>query len=191
MALAVGPQHPSRCWVFFSLREHCRGAHFVGPFNAIMPSVPPRPPPSRRWGWEVVVLRAYCGRERWDSWGELRCCLLSPSAAEPLRTMAGNVLRLRVAPASPPAGALSGWGRCFARAALFGADKLRKPGRRMEGSVKSLEPRTAGLRSGSHGMAVGRRSWKAPCSPRQRRAELGVGSSWMRGWLQASSSLIQ
>lgn len=90
----------------------------------------------------------YCGQELWDSSGELRCCLLSPSAVEPLQTMAGNMLRLRVAPASPPAGALSGWGRCFARAALFGADKLRKPGRRMEGSVKSLEPRAARLRSG-------------------------------------------
>lgn len=125
-----------------------RGSFSLALFNAVVPSVPPCSPPSRARGWEVVVLRAYCDRERWDSSGELCCCLLSPSAAEPLRTMAGNVLRLRVAPASPPAGALSAWGRCFARAALFGADKLRKPECRMEGSVKSVEPGAAGLCSG-------------------------------------------
>lgn len=133
---------------FFFLKEHFRGAHFVGPFNTIMPSVLPHSPLSRSRGWEVVVLRAYCGWEHWDSWGKLCCCLLSLSMVEPLQTMAGNVFRLCVAPASLPAGALSGWGRCFARAALFGADKLRKPGCRMEGSVKSLEPGAAELRSG-------------------------------------------
>lgn len=96
--------------------------------------------------------------------------------------MAGSALRLRVAAASPPAGALSAWGRCFARAALFGADKLRKPGRRMEGSVQSLELRAAALcgqfpRGGDPG--------KCPAAPGS------AGMSWIRGWLRASSSLIQ
>lgn len=50
-------------------------------------------------------------------------------------------------PGRPARRALSAGGRRFAGAALFGADKLRKPGRRMEGSVKSLEPRAPGLRS--------------------------------------------
>lgn len=64
---------------------------------------------------------------------------------------------------------------------MFGADKLRKPGRRMEGSVKSLEPRAAGLRSWFPRHGCGTAILESALSKR-RGAGLGVGLGWVWGW---------
>lgn len=70
---------------------------------------------------------------------------------------------------------------------MFGADKLRKAGRRMEGSVRNLGPGAEGLstgfpRPGSGGMIL-ESSWKAPGSSREHgmgREDAGrdAGLAW-------------
>lgn len=49
------------------------------------------------------------------------------------------------------------------------------PGAEWKEVSKAPSLRLRGCAKGSHGTAAGWRSWKAPCSPQQRRAELGFG----------------
>lgn len=132
----------------FLIWECFRGAHSTALLNIIVPGVPlPFPLPAVGLGAGCFI--GHCG-ERWDSSGEL-CCAFCPRA----RSLSGQ---WQEAPASPSAGAGAARGRCSARAALFGADKLRKPGRRMEGSVRNLGPGAAGLSTGfprpGHGVMI-------------------------------------
>lgn len=90
------------------------------------------------------------------------CCLLSLSAAGPLRTMAGSVPRLRVALAGPPAGPyLRGEGALQGPHCL-GPINSGNPGAEWKEVSKVSSPGLLGCAAGSHGTAAGQRSWKAP-----------------------------
>lgn len=89
--------------------------------------------------------------------------------------MAGNVLRLRVAPASPPAGPdLPGEGALQGLHCL-GPINSGNPGAEWKEVSKASSPGLRGCAAGSHGTAAGQRSWKVPLGPRQCGDELGVG----------------
>lgn len=169
-ASAAGPSHPSRFPVIFpagSVPEGLIPQPFLTPSCPVCLPAPLLPS-------EPLVLLGIVGSAGTPR--ESSAAAFCPRA----RSLSGQ---WQEAPASPSAGAGAARGRCSARAALFGADKLRKPGRRMEGSVRNLGPGAAGLSTGfprpGRGVMILESAWQ----PREHGDEpAGVG--WMQGGMQ-------
>lgn len=158
-----------------------RGSFLLALFNAVVPSMPPCSPPSRGWGWEVVVLERIvtgsAGTPRASSAAAF--CLRVPQSlsGQWQETCSGCV---SPRPARPPGPYLLGEGALQGLHCL-GLINSGNPSAEWKEVSKASSPGPRGCAAGSHGTAVGQRSWKAPCSPRQRGAELGAGSSWLQG----------
>lgn len=176
-ASAAGPSHQG-FWLFSHLGVFQRGSFpFLTPSCPVCLPIPRLPAVALGAGCFI----GHCG-ERWDSSG-LPAAAFCPRA----RSLSGQ---WQEAPASPSAGAGAARGRCSARAALFGADKLRKPGRRMEGSVRKLGP------GAEHRVPTARPQGDDPgkrlAAPGARDELPVVWMGWMRGrmqgWLGASAA---